>query len=162
MAHEIRFRAWFLPGEKFAPSRKMLYDIQRDSDGLSFDHYLYDGEHNGPYKDYPSRFIIMQNTGLKDSNDKEIWEGDLLKIWEPGNPHQYFAKLYDEMEITVGVVVYDEKEGRFAHDPHYGQAPPNDQCSEHYKYVIKGPHTAKIEVIGNIYENPELFTGGRK
>jgi len=71
----------------------------------------------------------MQYTGLKDKNGKEIYEGDTIQA-EGGNPN---TVLWWEEKGLWGV---DEK------DTYY------DYLFEHYK---------EHEIIGNIYENPELI-----
>lgn len=68
-----------------------------------------------------------QFTGLKDKNGKEIYEGDILGYWG----------------TTTWEVLWVEKKCAFR----FGN------------YVLNFPMTEciKKEVIGNIYENPELL-----
>jgi len=79
--------------------------------------------------------IIMQCTGLKDENGKFIYEGDIVNIW--GNPEDYngytghnYIESVEWWEDTCG---YGLSEGHGL-----------DECWN-------------IEIIGNIYENPELI-----
>jgi len=74
-------------------------------------------------------FILMQYTGLKDNNDKKIYEGDILK-------HEFCYP-------GIGKVIYEAPSFRVIGDD-------ND---------IWLGHCAKNrrKVIGNIYENPELL-----
>lgn len=78
--------------------------------------------------------IFMQSTGLKDRNGKLIFEGDILD----GVGFKYFM-----------VVVFDEEEGGFA-----GESIKTSVC-----YGIGKSMESGIEIIGNIYENPELLKG---
>ncbi len=73
------------------------------------------------------RFELMQYTGLKDCNDVEVYEGDIVENF-----------LTDRFEIK-----YIEDKARFS----IGEDNIN-------KTIVK---TEKIKVIGNIYENPELL-----
>ena len=72
------------------------------------------------------RFELMQFTGLKDKNGKEIFEGDIVK---------YRSREGYENRNCRKVVEW--KDGGFN---------------------IKGEIVGTREVIGNIYENPELTT----
>lgn len=79
---------------------------------------------------------IMQYTGLKDKNGKEIYEGDLLK--------------FDKDEDVLFEVFYHDQEARFS-------------CARiHYKGARCGGYVPNIysqrfEIIGNIYENKDLI-----
>lgn len=85
----------------------------------------------------------MQYTGLKDSNGVEIYEGDIVKRT------YLFDGAFDRLH--TGEVVYDEEYARYV-------------ISKPNKYI--NPKTEDLgnvlsdksayEVIGNIYENPEL------
>lgn len=76
-------------------------------------------------------FEVMQYTGLKDKNGKEIFENDIVKIdsWEP--------KIHE--------VVFDR--GAFCF-----RSGKDDNFYNDCKYLEQG------EVIGNVFENPELLT----
>lgn len=66
---EIKFRAW--------DGKRMYYDpndFYLRMDGSCFD--VFEGEMDEPICGQP---ILMQYTGLKDKNGKEIYEGDIVK-----------------------------------------------------------------------------------
>ena len=76
--------------------------------------------------------ILMQYTGLKDKNKKEIYEGDIVKI---GND------LIEEVKwIEIGNWMGDKQPmvGFISHGTIYKNSP--------------------VEIIGNVYENAELLT----
>ncbi len=83
------------------------------------------------YPDEPEegRYEATFFTGLPDKNGKEVFEGDIVdaKTWAD-NPFR-------------GVVKYMEAEARF-----YIEA----------DYYVPHLHSHKFEVIGNVYESPEL------
>lgn len=78
-------------------------------------------------------YIYMQYTGLKDKNGKEIMESDLVRC--------------ESLRIKKFIVVW--RDGAFWLQVDGG----NDG-------ILLGNLTAsELEVIGNIYENPELIKG---
>lgn len=80
--------------------------------------------------DWVNPDTVCQYTGLKDRTDKCcIYEGDIVK-WETCVADYRFGELITE-------VYYDEKSASFE--------PLGEYCFE------------KFEVIGNIYDNPELL-----
>lgn len=80
---------------------------------------------------------IMQYTGLNDKNGKEIYEGDLL-----GGIYEYLYVAYcDNCKQFQCKVVMDDVCMACSGDVHW--------CE-----VV---HGKDVEVIGNIYENPELL-----
>ena len=79
---------------------------------------------------------LGQYTGLKDKNGKEIYEGDIVK--SIGGKIGYVVFLAQEMGY---VVVWDNCDTRLGHR-NRGSGYGDD---------------LSIEVIGNIYDNPELI-----
>jgi uncharacterized phage protein (TIGR01671 family) len=90
---------------------------------------------------------VGQFTGLLDVNGKEIYEGDILKEWEKGNTR------YGDWERILGSVVYEKKSiGANTYIGWY------TMCPEDGFYSHLNTHSLyKIEVIGNIHDNPELL-----
>lgn len=86
-------------------------------------------------------YQIMQFTGLKDINGKDIYEGDILA------DDCIRKELYDEGTYAYGVVLF--KDGKFL------QAYTHKDNSVYYDDVT--PIWLKIKVVGNIYENPEIL-----
>lgn len=69
---------------------------------------------------------LMQYTGLKDADNKEIYEGDIV---------EYYDKLYEIKWMFTGFYLHDPKGG-------FIELAECDEC---------------CEVVGNIYENPEMI-----
>lgn len=85
-------------------------------------------------KEDMKEYELMQSTGLKDKNNQEIFEGDILH-------HQI------QTDYTF-IVKYDKDNGRW-----YG-----DGLSRTYRIdIAKRFLPYYYKVIGNIYENPELL-----
>lgn len=75
---------------------------------------------------------IGQYIGLKDKNDKKIFEGDIIET------EDYIGWIYfDYMDTTFALKYYDSQR-------------------EIYALSLSGIDIKKSEVIGNIYDNPEL------
>lgn len=129
---EIRFRAW-------DKKEKKMYRVY----GLDFDPKLEVKLTNDPTIDIKSykRVLwndieLMQFTGLKDKNGREIYEGDVVGCADS-----------DYSAIGLGEIVWNQN-GYFEIDYHNGNRNfiPKEELHEIYGF----------EVIGNIYENPEL------
>jgi uncharacterized phage protein (TIGR01671 family) len=98
--------------------------------------------------------IPMQYTGLKDKNSKEIYEGDIVKKSYGDIPH-----------LPVN----------FTQEVKFGEEDVDATCWESFEITITGFYltnydgdkdryeslnkdvSERLEVIGNIYESPELL-----
>jgi uncharacterized phage protein (TIGR01671 family) len=87
-----------------------------------------------------TRYVFVESTGLKDKNGKEIYEGDMVRAFKPNS----------YLTGTKGMlVIWDDTLGGFIYDDYFGKS---------RKYQIgNNKGGAWCEVIGNIYENPELL-----
>lgn len=111
MSREIKFRAWH------KGASEIIYDTF-PGDALRWQN---EGQ---PVE-------VMQFTGLKDKNGKEIYEGDILKYSSDG----YHFELGDVI-INDGYTAY------------------RGILHNHLSCTV----TPQYEVIANIYQNPELLT----
>lgn len=83
---------------------------------------------------------LMQYTGMKDKDGREIYEGDILKRGHEKKPHFY--------------AVIEFHKGGFVGVTHPGGKYRIELSRLHYcDYDLKGYDT----IVGNIYENPELI-----
>lgn len=79
---------------------------------------------------------ICQYTGLTDKNDNKIWENDIVK----------------DSDGDIGIIKYGI-DGRASFHVYY---------EKKKDYILLGENNVemlKIEVIGNIFDNPEVWKG---
>lgn len=121
-----KFRAWHKKEKKMIILGECIELRLDDSGWMIIDDYKQEvvcNEEDG---------ILLQSTGLKDKNGKEIFEGDILKVTR-GKNNPYIVEWSQE------VCMFCLASGK--------SAPMNllDKYQDLY------------EIIGNIYENPELL-----
>jgi uncharacterized phage protein (TIGR01671 family) len=91
--------------------------------------------------DINDRLEVMEFTGLKDKNGKEIYEGDIVNA---------IAEEEFSDHTTIGDIISNEN-----YDFGEWQVRQNKQYS--HGLGLSWGAWESIEVIGNIYENPELL-----
>jgi len=135
---EIKFRAWDRTNKIMLIDKDLwihIYpqkDIKEDSVSNIPDYHIGEQPNDVSY-DARTDLEIMQFTGLKDKNGKEIYEGDICQCEDD--------KVFIEFSDGAYWFMYNKNDG-FTYD----WAIANSQWSD-----------KDIEVIGNIYENPELL-----
>jgi uncharacterized phage protein (TIGR01671 family) len=133
---EIKFRAW--DGKKMLNNVGVhpfiIQALWQDKDNSMKE------SDDGAYLISPSftTYHIMQFTGLYDLNGKEVYEGDLLCLWNG-------SRILEVRWGRVGWVLFGDLFKKLGF-------PDGDDCSEyHTKSYLR-----ECEVIGNIYENHDL------
>ena len=129
---EIKFRAW----DKI--DKKMYDNVGLSLIGVKV---YKDPDHQPPEEIILDRgrgcFELMQFTGLTDKNGREIYEGDIVKFMnEEPNKMMFYRVEWNEKEARFSVVIEHIEYGKY-----FGKI---DEILEN------------LEVIGNIYENPDL------
>lgn len=128
-----KFRAWHKTWEEMGKVKRIRFDDDGNANNV-----LFKGKEFGVNAKV-NEFEFMQSTGLKDKNSKEIFEGDIIR---------YNIDVVDiKRHPTLGFyTVLDGREGLF------GDGMSIDDFEEDAKEFSK-----TAEIIGNIYENPELL-----
>lgn len=129
MNRQIKFRAWNNEHKKMYKVATLFLDKQGNVTGV---HVLFSGGIGAavvtsPYVEAIS-VKVMQFTGLKDKNGKECYEGDIVTN----------GGIVAEVVYALGSTGFElrTKKGKFVGSPTSWE---------------------NIEVVGNIYENPDLI-----
>lgn len=135
---EIKFRAWDKIEKCFLTNGFSIhasgifslgYGLDQTGGGVSF---IHEPElHNND-----KRFIVCQFTGLLDKNGKEIYEGDLVR-------------MFDEEKMIHEIIFRDGCFGYVSIPNHFVE------LNNHPFEWVDGKSKC-LEVVDNIYENPEL------
>lgn len=134
-----KFRAWDVLAEEMIDEILMISFVRKEIIGK-----FGNGSTSIPLKFEDKRngedVILMQSTGLKDKNGKEIFEGDILTDGDVISDIKYHQ--------TLGFYMI----GKYGFSVPFGQGVDVEYFEEFAVHVSK-----TFEVIGNIYENPELL-----
>ncbi|MDR3243259.1 MAG: YopX family protein [Elusimicrobiota bacterium] len=120
---EFKFRAWYKPTKK-------MFEVFSFNKDFVFEN-TQDGIHTNPTNPAKRKdCVIMQYTGLKDRNGKEVYEGDCLQ---------------NENKGEIFAMYWENNKSRFSMKDKLGLIWGIIDLSKH------------LEVIGNIIETPELL-----
>jgi len=125
---EIKFRA-------YDKDEKRMIDWQYLIDYCDID-YLFGNYMLTEKRDTVPNFVVMQYINFIDKNKKEVYEGDIVRV-------VYNGTMY------IKQVVFDESELDFK---------ATNGKKEYGKHFVYLPCCEEVEVIGNIYENPNLLS----
>jgi len=102
---------------------------------------------------------LMQSTGLRDKNNKEIFEGDILKFNDEWDDYCYEGYVDGSTE-GINFVEIERETTCFT----FGKFQTSDSS---LLYFMKDEYLSfedlitdkdfEFEIVGNIYENPELL-----
>lgn len=128
---EIKFRAWDKVNRKWADHNQLLNEIKVNASVLSPSFLTI----------YDERFDVMQYTGLQDKTGRDIFDGDIVNV---------YGSIISGPNHNKKIIFTDVCKWK------------DDEC----KYIFKirerdfgCEHSwgNDYEIIGNIYENPELL-----
>lgn len=128
----IKFRAWD------HEHKYMLFNVQNAYDGMGVNE---PGGYKGDWVSFDDfmnnrQYTLMECTGVKDKNGAEIYEGDIVR-----------ADNWRHIVISYGEQYHEEDWGGW-----FVYQGWNLELGSGYLDPVKW----ELEVIGNIYENPEL------
>lgn len=138
---EIKFRAWDYNNEKIIGWENIRIEKEENETNISV--IVFDGSIGDNYDDFP----IMQYTGLKDVNGKEIFEGDIASftVFDAFGSDKQFKGI---IKYQSGIYeVWENNDSEY-----FGS---NGSFILNHVWL----QDDEFEIIGNIYENPELLEG---
>jgi uncharacterized phage protein (TIGR01671 family) len=112
---------------------KLMYIINN----INFNDNCATGVNNGEWYEFGID-RLMQYTGLKDKNGLEVYESDICKI-------QYSLDSQKNSYCEDGIVLIEYCDGSYW------------ACSKEDKFSVIIDKQEVLEIIGNIYENPDLL-----
>lgn len=155
MNREIKFRAW--DGNRIRDVFKILFT---ETTGLIvYFTATESGKEPGHLIEQDSRLKLMQYTGLKDSDGKEIYEGDIV---EANGSKTILVKDNSDARKFVSPIFknqYKSDNGRFLFIVYWQNCFSQFNFNSLDQMVSIECNVGKrdFEIIGNIYENPELL-----
>lgn len=133
----IKFRAWDKKAKEYFHISE-LWNSGTNPECFNFDGWTDNFGNKGRLKD----IVIEQFTGLTDVNGKEIYIGDIVKVWSD------MSEL--TMEPTVNEIVSEDFFGKTGMFLKPLRAHVIEPC-------LHDSWNNQFEVIGNVHENPELL-----
>lgn len=123
------------------PLKRYLYT----TNGIDFDDGVdsYKYEDIGYFLESPNLYVCQEFTGIFDMHGNEIYEGDIL-----AEEHDLDKDcMYGDEETYIKHHIVRKAPGYFTHDE-----------DDKFSLISNAPNgiNSYVEVIGNIYENPEL------
>ena len=106
-------------------------------------------------------YIIMQSTGLKDKNGKEIFEGDIvLAHWQHDLSEREYLIKHSLTVVEFGKILSscDDCEESERYVMGWGIRGKEYTGGQLRQLIVAPDNDPEYEIVGNLYQNPELLT----
>jgi len=126
MSRELKFRVWDILNKELIYHPNKQFSIRLNGEVVDGNGCMYD-------EIYP----IQQYTGIKDKNDKEIYEGDIIK-----------GHTSNDGQEVISIIEFSPARGWYI-----------DSATAYFDELLYegGVNLNDSEVIGNVFETPKLL-----
>ena len=155
MIREIKFRAWDKSKKSMVNSFN-IFDLRSNYPSDPYEEIIIESSNKGDIEFKKDNLILLQYTGLKDKSGKEIYEGDVILVAD-----SYTDVITDDGQGPtedfnhLAPIIYNEKFGCFGVNIEHG-GDYFDKGFSSFEKIQSNLGILELEVIGNIYESPEL------
>jgi uncharacterized phage protein (TIGR01671 family) len=146
MSREIKFRVWDDDNKKFIFKNELFSGGQAKftlnlKGELDYIKDSFDGQKDPNY-------LFQQFTGLTDKNGAEIYEGDIVQFgfFALNDHHITFDKNKNKEDDITTVIWQHSVQWDFS------------KLEELRENIESNPDVVGVQIIGNIFQNPELLT----
>ena len=148
-----KFRAWKKAGKELGRVGQITFELDGSVSCVLF---------KGKFLDFNvpiNEIVLMQSTGLKDKNGKEIFEGDILKFNDEWNEYCHEGYVdgsvegVNYVEVAKGEACFEFGKTRYPESSLFIHME-----DEHLSFAeLVNDKDFEFKIIGNIYESPELL-----
>lgn len=146
MQRQFKFRVWYKTENRWIETPDGLF--------FKYPHSLH-GEYFGDFINDP--YIAQQYIGLKDLNDKEIFEGDIVAVLNEETGVEDFRAKVEFLDKIAGYTLRSSKpcfrQDLYLVDKIIPDAYWNNMTPARTREV----DTTRIKIIGNIFENSDIL-----
>ena len=146
MNREIKFRMWDKKSKKMRKVESIGFGKLNHYENPVVNGVGYDCINDKEimvHRDFP-HFELMQYTGLKDKNDNKIYEGDIIRQVKVRTKEEHIDKNNYKVVFKYGSFWLERPDG-------------NTVYIKDFPTIDEFVGFECFEVIGNVYENPELL-----